>query len=184
MLETSETASSSTLARFKHFFHRSKQGSSTTIANEICGTGTAGRAQDQAELSQAVPGQDTATATSDGGAQKQQKKSLVPPTKDAIKSVAEPEPEHTPVSTGKEVDAAVIELDRLHPISRIGNGAVDFVGSADTAFIKIQDFDDRYLKPFKGFNQIAATTASVHSYAQIVLGILTSVVSCLSIKRI
>ncbi|KAI6096922.1 hypothetical protein EDD16DRAFT_1527833 [Pisolithus croceorrhizus] len=102
--ETSGMASPGRLARMRRFFHRSDQGPSTTIAPETADT-QAGWEQQQ--HSHVAPDRDAA-AISTGGVQEQQKQPQTISTKDAGKSVAEPEPESnlrpepTPASAGKE----------------------------------------------------------------------------------
>ncbi|KIK20401.1 hypothetical protein PISMIDRAFT_12997 [Pisolithus microcarpus 441] len=169
---TTRMASEGTLARMRRFFHRLKRGPSTTVAmGTNTRTTTDGEAQERDQLNVASA-QGAVDIITGGGAEEQRVTSGAAPAQDVVTDQVEPEP--TLASAGKVVDAAVIGFDNLDPTSRISKGAVDFVGRVDAAFIGIENLSDRYLKPFRVFNQVVATLTHVHPYAQIALGILTS----------
>ncbi|KAI6149511.1 hypothetical protein BKA82DRAFT_874103 [Pisolithus tinctorius] len=159
--EPSNMASPGLLARMRRFFHGSNRGPSTTIATETTATGTSGRAPEQQEQSQAIPDQDVAATGTSGGAQEQQQKPLMALTEEAKESIAKSEPEPTPASAGKEIDAAVKNFGGIDAIPHIAKTVVDAVGIANTTPSEIQILSDAYLKPFKVFNQIASTLANV-----------------------
>ncbi|KAI6149858.1 hypothetical protein BKA82DRAFT_391021 [Pisolithus tinctorius] len=157
--ETLSMASPGMLSRMKRFFHRSNQGPSATIATPIADID--GGAQEEREQPQAPADPDVAATSTSGAVQEQQETSQAVPTNDVGKSIAKSEPEHTPASAGKDVDAAVEKFGGISPIPRIAQGAVVAVGIADTTFSEIQNLSDTYLKPFKVFNQVVSTLANV-----------------------
>ncbi|KAI6103306.1 hypothetical protein EDD16DRAFT_1715303 [Pisolithus croceorrhizus] len=192
--ETSGLAPPGRLARMKRFFHRSSQGPSAVTATEIIVTQDSGGAQ-------VAPDQGAAEATTGGGMQEQQEQPQAAPTKKLEKLAAkpnlepkpklqpEPEPEPkldpepklkpesepTPATAGHDINAAAKELSGVEFISNATKGVVGAVGIVNTTASGIQTLSDTYLKPFKVFNQVVSTLANVHPYAQVALGVLTSV---------
>ncbi|KIK14898.1 hypothetical protein PISMIDRAFT_342730 [Pisolithus microcarpus 441] len=188
--ETVGRASPGRLAKMRRLFRRSNQGSSTAIATEVTDTQAGG-------VPQVATDQDATARSTGGEAQEQQEQPQAAPTEHAEKSVDKPEPalksklepesepepkleskpkpeaEPTPTSAGLHVDAAVKEFGGFEPISGITRGAVDSVGIVNSTFSEVQTLSDKYLKPFKVFNQVVSTLANVHPYAQVALGILT-----------
>ncbi|KAI6149820.1 hypothetical protein BKA82DRAFT_3269383 [Pisolithus tinctorius] len=169
--ETSGMTSLGMFARMKRFFHRSNKGLSTTIATETAGTVPRAEAQGQGHLHHAGPVQEVTVDTDTGGGTRERREGLeVTPIQD-FTNILEPEP--ATAAIGKDVDAAVKAFDDMGSMSRIGKGAVDAVGRADSAVIEAQNMSDTYLKPFKVFNQVVTTLTNVHPYARIALVVLT-----------
>ncbi|KAI5995172.1 hypothetical protein EDD15DRAFT_2257301 [Pisolithus albus] len=155
--EISGTTSTGRFARMRRFFHQSNTG----VAEQW----------DQRQL---APPQGAAATITDGAAQDKQVEPFLAPTKvgQVEKSTNKSEPI---VLAGKDVHAAVHEFGSVIPISPVTKGAVDGVGRANAAFTEIQHLSDTYLRPFRVFNQVVATLANIHPYAQAAIGILASV---------
>ncbi|KIK26416.1 hypothetical protein PISMIDRAFT_275088 [Pisolithus microcarpus 441] len=161
--ETTGVASQGMLTRMRRLFRRSKQGPSPTVLTGISTVTAADMgAQERRDQPRADLTLEAADTNTGGGADQQRVLSETVPTQEATDQV---EPESTLVSAGKVVGAAVEELEHLDPISRLGAGAVTLVGRADTAFIGIENLSDRYLKPFRTFNQVVTTLAHVSTSA-------------------
>ncbi|KAI5992219.1 hypothetical protein EDD15DRAFT_1044144 [Pisolithus albus] len=95
----------------------------------------------------------------------------VPPedVNEAVSDGAEPQP--ASATAGKSAEDAVRRFDDIHPISHLGEGAIELVTFADTPYIDIQNVEG-YIKPFVVFNEVIITLSKVHPYAQIALGVL------------
>ncbi|KAI5992592.1 hypothetical protein F5J12DRAFT_859672 [Pisolithus orientalis] len=160
--ETSGMTSLGMFARMKRFFHRSNKGLSTTIATEAAGTVPCAEAQGQGHLHHAGPVQEVTVDTDTGGGTQERREGLeVTPIQDTKKLTNRLEPEPATAAIGKDVDAAVKAFDDMGSMSRIGKGAVDAVGRADSAVIEAQNMSDTYLKPFKVFNQVVTTLTNM-----------------------
>ncbi|KAI5982432.1 hypothetical protein EDD15DRAFT_2324018 [Pisolithus albus] len=81
-------------------------------------------------------------------------------------SIGQAEPDSVQALAGGDVDIAHQAFERIVPIARAGEIAVNVVARADAAVIGPQDTIDTYLKPLKLFNNVVTTIANVHPYAQ------------------
>ncbi|KIK21039.1 hypothetical protein PISMIDRAFT_681748 [Pisolithus microcarpus 441] len=134
-----------TLTRMRRFIHQSNHSQPTSIVPEAIGTSAYQGTLEKQGQPQTVPSQDDQRAICEG------------------------EPVPLP-----GVDDAARAFNTMHPMSRLGEGAVNLINDTNAAFTDIQNIADTYLKPLEIFNEVVTTLAKIHPYAQIALGILTA----------
>ncbi|KAI6165401.1 hypothetical protein EDD17DRAFT_1894520 [Pisolithus thermaeus] len=103
------------LARMKRFLSQSNHSRLGSLTLEVVGTSAGGGTQEQQEQPQAVPSKDN----------------------QAVNNETEPQP-------ALGVDVAARAFSNLDPMSCLGEGAVNIINDANTAFTDIQNFTDTF----------------------------------------